>query len=93
MLCSIYLLQQQKKFQISYFLGGVLYNYSRDHNCRRSESPFRFTNPHTRQFTNPLACSGLKQLVNDPTHILGHTLDIPITRDNSDIVSNSHVEP
>ena len=49
------------------------------------------TNPHTRQFTNLLACSGLKQHVNDPTHILGHTLDILITRDTSDVVCNVEV--
>ena len=49
------------------------------------------TNPHTCQFINLLACSGLKQHVNDPTHILGHTLDILITRDTSDVVSNVEV--
>ena len=49
------------------------------------------TNPHTRQFTNLLACSGLKQHVNEPTHILGHTLDILITRDTSDVVCNVEV--
>ena len=49
------------------------------------------TNPHTRQFINLLACSGLKQHVNDPTHILGHPLDIPITRGTSEIVSNVEV--
>ena len=49
------------------------------------------TNPHTRRFINLLACSGLKQHVNDPTHILGHTLDILITRDTSDVVSNVEV--
>ena len=43
------------------------------------------TNPHTRQFTNLLASSGLKQ------HVLGHTLDILITRDTSDVVCNVEV--
>ena len=49
------------------------------------------TNPHIRQFTNLLACSGLKQHVNEPTHILGHTLDILITRDTSNVVCNVEV--
>ena len=33
----------------------------------------------------------MKQHVNDPTHILGHTLDILITRDTSYVVSNVEV--
>ena len=43
------------------------------------------TNSHTRQFTNVLACSGLKQ------HVLGQTLDILITRDTSDVVCNVEI--
>ena len=38
-----------------------------------------------------MACSDLKQHVNDPTHILGYTLDMLITRDTSDVVSNVEV--
>ena len=33
----------------------------------------------------------MKQHVNEPTHILGHTLDILITRDTSDVVCNVEV--
>ena len=67
-----------------------LYKYLSDHNFRGDLNLHLdiTTNPHTRQFTNLLACSGLKQHVNDPTHINGHTLDILITRDSSDVVSN-----
>ena len=46
------------------------------------------TNPHTRRFNELLESNRFKQHVHEPTHYLGHTLDVLITRDTSDSVSN-----
>ena len=46
------------------------------------------TKTHTRRFIELLESNGFKQHVHEPTHYLGHTLDILITRDTSDIVAN-----
>ena len=46
------------------------------------------TNTHTRRFIELLESNGFKQHVHEPTHYLGHTLDVLITRDTSDIVAN-----
>ena len=45
------------------------------------------TNPHTRRFTKLLENNEFKQHIHEPTHYLGHTLDVLITRNTSDIVS------
>ena len=44
------------------------------------------SNPNTQKFTQILKSSGLQQHAVGPTHYLGHTLDILISRDNSDII-------
>ena len=62
----------------NFFLGSLLINPNLDVN----------TNPHTRRFTKLLEKNGFKQHVHEPTHYLGHTLDVLITRNTSDIVSN-----
>ena len=46
------------------------------------------TNTHTRRFIELLESNGFKQHVHEPTHYLGHTLDVLFTRDTSDIVAN-----
>ena len=43
------------------------------------------SNPNTQKFTQILKSSGLQQHAVGPTHYLGHTLDILISRDNGDI--------
>ena len=43
------------------------------------------------RFTSVLQSFGLRQHVQEPTHIRGHTLDVVITRDDSDIVSELQV--
>ena len=48
-------------------------------------------NYHTKKFHNILAEFGLKQLVVGPTHVDGHTLDIVIVPDESEIVSDLNV--
>ena len=49
------------------------------------------TDRDTVKFTSCLETFGLKQLVRGPTHVIGHTLDIQITRDNDSNVSNIEV--
>ena len=46
------------------------------------------TNTHTRRFIELFERNGFKQHVHESTHYLGHTLDVLITRDTSDIVAN-----
>ena len=46
------------------------------------------SNTYTRRFIELLESNGIKQHVHEPTHYLGHTLDVLITRDTSDIVAN-----
>ena len=46
------------------------------------------TNTHTRRLFELLESNGFKQHVHKPTHYLGHTLDVLITRDTNDIVAN-----
>jgi len=43
-------------------------------------------NPDVIRFNNLLDVRGLKQLVNEPTHMLGHTLDLFIARDSSHLL-------
>ena len=44
------------------------------------------------KFITCLETFGLKQHVKDPTHVAGHTLDVIITRDTDNIVSNIEVK-
>ena len=44
------------------------------------------SNPNTQKFTQILKSSGLQQHAVSPTHYLDQTLDILISRDNSDII-------
>ncbi|XP_062569146.1 uncharacterized protein LOC134231229 [Saccostrea cucullata] len=46
------------------------------------------TDRDTITFNSILESNGMKQLVNEPTHIRGHTLDVIITRDTSNILSS-----
>ena len=46
---------------------------------------------HTLKFIELLQTNGLQQHVKDPTHYLGHTLDVVISRDTSDVVCNVKV--
>lgn len=48
-------------------------------------------NPDTRRFNSILDACGLKQHVNVPTHIRGHTLDVVITKDVSTIITDMSV--
>jgi hypothetical protein len=41
-----------------------------------------------RHFSDTLNTCGLQQHVHEPTHVLGHTLDVVICRDSSNVVSN-----
>ena len=50
-----------------------------------------FTNYDTVKFTNVLQSCGMMQHVMAPTHVLGHTLDVIITRDTDKILSNIEV--
>jgi len=55
---------------------------------------FHFDNPqnnNANKFKSCLESFGLKQHVNVPTHVAGHTLDVVITRDNDNTVSNINV--
>ena len=45
------------------------------------------TNRDTITFTSIIESCGMKQSVNEPTHVRGHTFDIVKTRDNSNISS------
>ncbi|XP_071484957.1 uncharacterized protein [Diadema antillarum] len=49
--------------------------------------------PNTRKLRDMLESCGLKQVVSQPTHIRGHTLDLLIVREDDDIVSNVSVLP
>ena len=49
------------------------------------------TNHATVKFTSVLQSCGMLQHVKGPTHALGHTLDVIITRDTDNIVSNIEV--
>ena len=49
------------------------------------------TNHDTVKFTSVLQSCGMLQHVKGPTHALGHTLDVIITRDMDNIVSNIEV--
>ena len=49
------------------------------------------SNYYTSQFNQTLAATGFQQLIHDPTHHHGHTLDILISRDDSSIVNNAAV--
>ena len=44
--------------------------------------------PDARAFLDLLASMGLKQHVNVPTHVSGHTLDLMITREHDPVISN-----
>ena len=46
---------------------------------------------HTLKFIELLQTNGLQQHLKDPTHYLGHTLDVVISRDTSDVVCNVKV--
>jgi len=48
-----------------------------------------FDNPDVMKFNNLLDVHGLKQHVNEPTHMLGHTLDLFIARDSSRLVCDA----
>ena len=48
-------------------------------------------NSHTRSLMHILESTGLKQHVQGPTHYKGHTLDILLSRDKSDILYNVQV--
>ena len=49
--------------------------------------------PRTRQFMNLLSTYGMKQHVTEKTHIHGHTLDLLITRDSNNTLSDVSVVP
>ena len=44
--------------------------------------------PDARAFLDLLASMGLKQHVNVPTHVSGHTLDLMITREHDPVISS-----
>ena len=46
-------------------------------------------NPNVMRFNNLLNVHGLKQHVNEPTHMLGHTLDLFIARDSSRLLCDA----
>jgi len=48
-------------------------------------------NHDTIKFNSTLQSCGMRQHVNEPTHVAGHTLDVLITRDTDSIVSNISV--
>jgi len=50
-------------------------------------------NPDVMRFNNLLDVHGLKQHVNEPTHMLGHTLDLFIARDSSRLLCADVVDP
>ncbi len=47
--------------------------------------------PESIKFNNCLETFGMKQHVQGPTHVAGHTLDVIITKDTDNIVSNVEV--
>ncbi|XP_060568235.1 uncharacterized protein LOC132726859 [Ruditapes philippinarum] len=48
-------------------------------------------NNDTRKFTSNLDACGMHQHVQEPTHVAGHTLDVVISRETDNIVSNIEV--
>jgi hypothetical protein len=48
-------------------------------------------NNETRKFTSNLDACGMCQYVREPTHVAGHTLDVVISRETDNIVSNIEV--
>ncbi|XP_060563505.1 uncharacterized protein LOC132722906, partial [Ruditapes philippinarum] len=48
-------------------------------------------NNDTRKFTSNLDACGMHQHVREPTHVAGHTLDVVISRETDNIVSNIKV--
>jgi exonuclease III len=49
-------------------------------------------NRETKKFNSCLDACGMRQLVSEPTHVAGHTLDVMIIRDNDNIVSNIEIQ-
>ncbi len=49
---------------------------------------FHSVNPAARAFITPTESFGLTQLVNEPTHIGGRTLDLILTRSGNPVISN-----
>jgi hypothetical protein len=49
-------------------------------------------NRETKKFNSCLDACGMRQLVSEPTHVAGHTLDVVIIRDNDNIVSNIEIQ-
>lgn len=45
----------------------------------------------TMKCNNTLQLCGMQQFVREPTHVRGHTLDVVISRDDSNIVSDVYV--
>ncbi|XP_060554994.1 uncharacterized protein LOC132715902 [Ruditapes philippinarum] len=48
----------------------------------------KLDNRDAQNFLSILNTFGLKQLVNEPTHVAGHILDVVITRENENVVSD-----
>lgn len=48
-------------------------------------------NNDTRKFTSNLDACGMHQHVQEPTHVIGHTLDVVISEETDNIVSNIEV--
>ena len=46
------------------------------------------TDRDSTKFSSTLESSGMRQLVNEPTHVGGHTLDVVITRDTDTIATD-----
>ena len=46
---------------------------------------------HTQNFMKSLEATGLQQHIQEPTHYIGHTLDVLISRDDSTLLSNISV--
>ena len=46
---------------------------------------------HTQNFMKSLEATGLQQHIQEPTHYIGHTLDVLISRDDSTMLSNISV--
>lgn len=72
-------------------------------NCATIDKPFvivgdlnfhldKPNDSHTCKFNSCLEAFGLKQHVHEQTHVAGHTLDVIITRDNDNIVSNIEIK-
>ena len=46
------------------------------------------TDRDSTKFSSTLESSGMRQLVNEPTHVCGHTLGVVITKDTDTIVTD-----